>query len=194
MNSISGFKNVTQNAAQVGDGGVRESAAAKKAESLYSDKFRDYSHLPSAKELPVSDEEFKDKVADQAKADVKRGVYQGSEFRSMQGKYVQVVSPDRENVVYNMVNAMVRSQPPVGEPNVDTDVYRSGHVVATYSPQDGWYPVQTPEESARAAEIGDVYNRAWARAYSEAPVNNMANSSPYKSDFLIGVSIFSATV
>ena len=197
MYRISGFKGVSQNKATLGEDASRVSALSAKAESMYSDRFRDYKYLSSGKELFVSEEEFKAKVSELAHSDMKRGVHQGSEFRSMQGKYVQVVSPDRENVVYNMINAMVRSQPPVGEPKVETHVYRSDSVIATYSPQEGWFFVETPEEKARAAEIADVYNRAWAQAYSEGGnVNsNAAKFSPYNNNsFIVGISIFSTTI
>ena len=197
MYRISGFKGVSQNKAALGEDGNRVSALSAKAESMYSDRFRDYKHLSSGKELSVSEEEYKAKVSELAQSDMKRGVHQGSEFRSMQGKYVQVVSPDRENVVYNMINAMVRSQPPIGEPNVETHVYRKDNVVATYSPRDGWFSVETPEEKARAAEIADVYNRAWAQAYSEGGnvSNNTSKFSPYTNNgYIVGISLFSTTI
>jgi len=126
--------------------------------------FMNYKHLLSTKKLPVDDDEYKNKVIEQAQKDAAQGIFQGKEFQEMAKTYVQAVSPNRVGIINGMFNEFLRNPPTNQIPNAVTQVYYGGELVATYSMQNGWEDISTRAESKRAPEIAAVYNQAWKQA------------------------------
>ena len=130
--------------------------------------FRDFKHLRSRSEPIMCDEELKELVREQAKADAARGVFdwEGQEFTRLREAFISVVSPNRHAIVANhpimrasLANILFGDV----TPNM-LMVRHGGEIVAGFDAGRGWSTSTTQAEAERQRIISNVYHDAWVYA------------------------------
>jgi len=131
--------------------------------------FKDFKHLRSHSEPIMCDEELKELVREQARADAARGVFdwEGQEFTRLREAFISVASPNRHAIVASHP-AMQLSLASIlfgGEavPNM-LMVSHGGEIIAGFDAGRGWSTSMTNAEAARQKIISDVYHDAWVYA------------------------------
>jgi hypothetical protein len=113
----------------------------------------------------MGDEELKEAVREQAKADAARGVFdwEGREFTRLREAFISVVSPNRHAIVASHPAMTANMLFGGATPNMLL-VSHGGEIVAGFDAGRGWSASITQAEAARQKIISDVYHDAWMAA------------------------------
>lgn len=144
----------------------------------------------------MSDDKFKEAIAEQAKKDQAAGKYQNSvETRRLQKQYVSVVSPDRKGLITDGLTKIFKNKNPQpktlnlidlifgeakyekvdGKLNYAEFYDNNGDHVASYS-NGGWTFYGTKAEFSRESEFCGIYREAWGNAAKAASIPTVYDS------------------
>ena len=147
--------------------------------SAHQTGFQDFKHLRSRSKPIMCDEELKEAVREQARADAARGEFdwEGREFTRLREAFISVVSPDRRSLVANHPSMLANLHFGAAAPPM-LMVGHGGEIVAGFDVGRGWSVSITQAEAARQKIISDVYHDAWmaARHGVDAPVRGRFDS------------------
>jgi len=127
--------------------------------------FNDFSHLRSHSKPIMCDEELKEAVREQARADAARGEFdwEGREFTRLREAFISVVSPNRHSIIFSHPTIQASLLLGGTAPNM-LMVSQGGEIVAGFDAGRGWSASTTKAEAARQQIISNVYHDAWVAA------------------------------
>lgn len=173
-------------------------------------------HLPdfndkyvfSKKKSGISDEEYRNKIVEQAYKDFAKGQFQNKseDFNKLMKSYTSEVSPDRKGIITSGLKVVSRNRKNVLKP-IDfvatllegevkyqklpsgnseyIEFYdKNGEMVAAYS-NNGWTMYTTNAEAARQTEMCMIYNEAWGNAKRGIPMagEESGNAENFQNSF-----------
>jgi hypothetical protein len=151
------------------------------------------------KKSGISENEYKNKIIEQAYKDFADGKFQNESegFNKLMKSYTSEISPDRKGIITSGLKAVARNSKNTAKPinviatllegkmvyqklpNKDTEYIEfydnNGEMVATYS-GNGWTMFTTKAEAARQTQMCTIYNEAWQAAKNGAVMTESAEA------------------